>query len=167
MRPFTRLAAVGVAVLLVGCAKSESRADADAAAAEDTATAGGPSAASDSDLIAIARRGWDSFKRKDVDAILRDSPAGFLYLSPSAFAHASRKDLADGTAACETRSYAIDSAQVTRLGADGALLAYRLRLDQTCGRQKSPSSEYVAQAFERRGGRWQAVAFLQIPIQKQ
>jgi Domain of unknown function (DUF4440) len=166
MRRFACLAAAGVAVLLVSCAKSERRAVADTAAAQDTATTGGPSAAPDSALLALSRRGWESFKRKDVDAFVRDAPIGYLYVTPSAMYRPSHEDLTKSAADCETRSYAIDSAQVTPLGRDGALLAYRVTLDQTCGRQKTPSPEYFMEAYERRGGQWQAVAFVEMPIRK-
>jgi len=67
---------------------------------------------------------------------------------------------------CETRSYALDSVTVTPVGENGAVLTYRVTLDQTCGGEKVPTPQYSLAVYERRSGRWVFVMRSDTPVQQ-
>jgi len=61
----------------------------------------------------------------------------------------------------------MDSITVTPVGANGAVLTYRLTLDQTCGGgQPEPSPQYSMEVWTRRNGQWQVVSRSDMPVQQ-
>jgi hypothetical protein len=121
----------------------------------------------DSAIVAVERRGWEAVKRKDTRALFELTAGGsFVYAEPSGLRRLSFATAPDMFATCETRSYSMDSVTVTPVGATGAVLMYRLTLDQTCGGQKVPTGMYSVAVYERRNDRWGFVARSDTPIEK-
>jgi hypothetical protein len=85
----------------------------------------------DSIIVGLEQRGWEAVKRKDASAFFKVAGPGFLYIQPGGVSRVSQADSPNIFATCETRSYAMDSVRVTPVGERGAVLTYRLTLDQT------------------------------------
>jgi ketosteroid isomerase-like protein len=124
------------------------------------------SARLDSTILALERRGWEAVKRKDARAVFDLGGGSFVYVQPTGMQRMSMATAPNAFAECETRSYGIDSATVTRVGANGAVLTYRLTLDQTCGGEKVPSPWYVTEVWEQRKGQWVIVTRSDTQIQQ-
>ena len=128
---------------------------------------GKPAAHPDSAAImAVERRGWEAVKRKDTAGVFALAGGAFLYVQPSGIQRLSAATAPNAFASCDTRSYAIDSATVTPIGPSGAVLTYRLTLDQTCGGQKAPTGFYSTVVYERRNGQWVLAVRTDTPMEQ-
>jgi Domain of unknown function (DUF4440) len=68
-----------------------------------------------------------------------------------------------GSAACEVRSYVVDSFELHMLDATTALLTYRAAQDTSCGGHPVPSPAWVSSLYLKRGDRWLNVFYQQSP----
>jgi hypothetical protein len=101
-----------------------------------------------------------------VAAFFKIAGPGFLNITPMRALKVTQASAADAFASCETRSYAIDSITATPVGDNGAVLTYRVTLDQTCGGgQPEPSPQYSMEVWTRRNGQWQVVSRSDTPVQ--
>ena len=126
-----------------------------------------PAAPFDSTIVALERRAWEAIKRQDAAAFFAVAGPEFLYVRPAGIQRLTRAGTPDSAlAGCNTRSYAIDSATVSRVGEGGAVLTYRLTLDQTCRGQLEPSPVYVTAVWARRNGRWVNVTHTETPVKQ-
>jgi hypothetical protein len=120
----------------------------------------------DSTIVGLERRAWEALKQKDWAAFFKIAGPSFLYIQPLGASRVTQASTADAFASCETRSYAMDSITVTPVGDNGAVLTYRLTLDQTCGGgQPEPSPVYSMEVWTRRNGQWQVVSRSDTPVQ--
>jgi hypothetical protein len=121
----------------------------------------------DSTIVGLERRGWEALKRKDAAAFVKIFGPSFLYIQPTGASRITQASAADAIASCETRSYAMDSITVTPVGDNGAVLTYRVTLDQTCGGgQPEPSPQYSMEVWTRRNGQWQVVSRSDMPVRQ-
>ena len=121
----------------------------------------------DSTIVGLERRGLEALKRKDAAAFVKIFGSNVLYIQPTGASRLTHASAADIIASCETRSYAMDSVTVTPVGENGAVLTYRLTLDQTCGGgQPEPSPVYSLEVWTRQNGQWQVVSRSDTPIQQ-
>ena len=121
----------------------------------------------DSTIVGLERRGLEALKRKDAAAFVKIYGSNVLYIQPTGASRLTQASAADIIARCETRSYAMDSITVTPVGDNGAVLTYRLTLDQTCGGGKpEPSPVYSMEVWTRRSGQWQVVSRSDTPVRQ-
>lgn len=121
----------------------------------------------DSTIVGLERRGFEALKKKDAAAFTKIYGANVLYIQPTGVVRLTQASAADIVASCETRSLAMDSITVTPVGDNGAVLTYRLTLDQTCGGgQPEPSPQYSMEVWSRRNGQWHVVSRSDMPVQQ-
>ena len=121
----------------------------------------------DSTIVGLERRGLEALKQKDAATFVKIFGASILYIQATGVARLTQASMADAIASCETRSYAMDSSTVSPVGDNGAVLTYRLTIDQTCrGGQPEPSPVYSMEVWARRNGQWQVVSRSETPIQQ-
>jgi len=121
----------------------------------------------DSTIVGLERRGLEALKKKDAATFVKIYGSNVFYVQPTGASRLTQASMADIVARCETRSYAMDSITVTPVGDNGAVLTYRLTLDQTCGGgQPEPSPQYSMEVWARRNGQWQVVSRSDMPVQQ-
>lgn len=120
----------------------------------------------ESTLVALDRKLWEAVRTKDTLAFSRETVTRLLDVGQSGIAHMSPADMAAAIHSCDTRSYQIDSAAVTRATADAAVLTYRVQMDQTCGGEKQPTLNYVTGVWALQNGRWKLATLVVTPGQQ-
>jgi hypothetical protein len=114
----------------------------------------------------LDRRLWEAVRDKNASAFVRGMAPGWIDVQPSGVSHPSAANAAKDMQACDTRSFQIDSATVLRASATAAVLNYRVRVDQTCGGERSPTPDYVTEVWTRRNGRWLLATLVFTPVQQ-
>ncbi|PYT00984.1 MAG: hypothetical protein DMF63_04790 [Acidobacteria bacterium] len=65
---------------------------------------------------------------------------------------------------CDVKSYALTDEQMTALGADAALITYKITMDGTCGGQKLPANSWGAGVYVREGDKWKGAFHAESPM---
>ena len=65
-----------------------------------------------------------------------------------------------------TNNYSWSNVRARVVTPDVVLLTYRATMDQTFGREKTPSPQDFLSLWRRNGERWEAVAHLQLPVRQ-
>jgi len=142
-----------------------SAADALAQAKPSQAAQPGPGSF-ESTLVSLDRKLWEAVRTKDTLAFSRETVPLLLDVGQAGVAHMSPADMAAAIRSCDTKSYQIDSAAVTRATADAAVLTYRVEMDQTCGGEKQPTLNYVTGVWALQNGRWKLATLVVTPAQR-
>ena len=119
--------------------------------------------ASQAELVALEKRGWEAWKNKDsaaYRAVLADDAVsnGRSGVATVAQMVSSLKD-------CDVRSYAFDEStvRVTNVAPNVALLTFRATQDATCGGTAAPATVWASSLYVRRGGEWRNVFYQETP----
>ena len=119
--------------------------------------------ASQAELVALEKRGWEAWKNKD-------STAYRAVLSEDAVSNgrsgvATVAQMVSGLEDCEVRSYAHDEStyRVTNIAPNVALLTFKATQDATCGGTAAPATVWASSLYARRGGEWRNVFYQETP----
>jgi hypothetical protein len=148
---------VGLLLSLAACSPKAADRAADSRRADTSATISPSPGADSADVVAAERRIWEGLKgdHAGVDSLF----AGATDMDPNGITLQWKPGVgAQQLAACEMKSYALDSTHVRVLSGDQRLLTYKATYDWACGGQRIPTPAYEMALWQRRGGRWALVA---------
>jgi hypothetical protein len=119
--------------------------------------------ASQAELLALEKRGWEAWKNKDTTAyraVLTDDAVSNGRSGPTSI-----DQMVAGLKDCEVRSYALDegSARVKSIAPGVALLTFKATQDATCGGTAAPPTVWASSLYVRRGGQWRNVFYQETP----
>lgn len=158
------LAAAAV-VALTGCGAPAGNAPANNANASNANTAKPVAAAPTKDaLMALEKSAYEAWKSKDAkfwDPFLSDKFAGYGATGRLDRAAAIKEY---SGADCDVKSYALSDDQMTALGADTAVITYKVTVEGTCGGQKIPTPSWAAGAYVRSGDKWKGAFHAETPV---
>jgi ketosteroid isomerase-like protein len=152
---YRRAAVVALMTLLVAAGH--------AAAQAKKSDAKSSSSADASAIIAQEKSLLDAVVKSDIAAFNKGLGSNFVYVDP---AGAMRWDLsksAEILKACTTTKATMENPEVTPVGSDILVLTYKSNADQTCGGKKAPPTSLAMSVWQKRGGRWVAVAHSETP----
>jgi hypothetical protein len=105
------------------------------------------------------RRVYDGIVRRDSTAAGSALPdSGMLFVAAEGIFRTRRDAIAGLLKECVDRSFAMDSVQTEAPSPDIVLLTFRLTVDETCGKKRSPATQYVLSAWQRQASGWKTLA---------
>jgi hypothetical protein len=124
-----------------------------------------PSTAASPDSVVVAqeRSIFDALQKNDFDAFNKALGADFTYVDAMGVTMWQLANSAEMLKGCTITQIAMDSVKTRRVGSDLMVLTYKVSGDQTCNGQKAPSPVYSMSVWQKRGGRWVAVAHSETP----
>lgn len=115
-------------------------------------------------LVALDKSAYEAWKTKDSkfwDPFLSAKFVG--YGSTGRLDRAAAIKEYSGTD-CDIKSYTLSDEQMTPLGADAALITYKVAVDGTCGGHKVPANSWAAGVYVREGDKWKGAFHAESPI---
>jgi ketosteroid isomerase-like protein len=127
------------------------------------AAAARTAASPDSVVVAQERSLFDALQKNDINAFNKALGADFVYVDPTGVNMWQLANSAEMLKGCTTGQITIDSVRTRPVGNDLMIVTYKATGDQTCNGQKAPSPVYSMSVWQKRGGRWVAVAHSETP----
>lgn len=115
-------------------------------------------------LMALDTSAHEAWKTKDTKFW-----DGFLSANFVGFGEAGRMDRAASIkqysgADCYVKSYTLSDDQMMLLGADAAVLTYKVAIDGTCGGKKLPANSWASSVYVREGDKWKGAFHIEAPV---
>lgn len=152
---YRRAAAVALMTLLAVAGR--------AAAQATKSDAKSTSSADATAIIAQEKSLLDAVVKSDIAAFNKGVGSNFVYLDPSGAMRWDLSKSAEILKACTTTKATLENPEVTPVGSDILVLTYKSNADQTCNGKKAPSTNLAMSVWQKRGGRWVAVAHSETP----
>ena len=150
-----------LSVSLVGCAGGENSTSVQSVQSEPgRESASTATSMTDDAIIARERATWDALKQKDLArfvSLTGNSPR-IRFVTEDGIEFASSEEAGKEILSCTTHDYALDEVSVDRVDNEVVLVSYKVKLNRTCGKDKTSENLYAMSAWAHRGGTWQAVA---------
>jgi hypothetical protein len=115
-------------------------------------------------LIALDKSAFEAWKTNDVKFWEPFLAANFVGYGPSGKLDRAALIKQYSGIDCDVKSYTVSDEQMTALGADAALLTYKLTVDAACNGQKVPTNSWAASAYVREGDQWKGAFHAEAPV---
>ena len=114
----------------------------------------------EAEIVALEKRAYEAWKQKDKKFFEEHMWEDGQYLDQNGVGGKAQyiKAIIDND--CAVNSYALDTPQVTMLGKDAALVAYRYTYDIVCGGKPEAGPLWASTVYVKRSGKW-LIAFHQ------
>jgi len=123
-----------------------------------------PSAAVSNSVVAQEQLIYDAIARKDTVAFNKAVGRDFVYVDETGAMRWSLAKTSTIFAECGLGTgWTIDHPMTTEVGSDLVVLTYSASANATCKGQRVPSPVNAMSVWQRRGGRWVAVAHSETP----
>jgi ketosteroid isomerase-like protein len=150
----SRAVVVALLTLLVaGGAAAAQGAKSDAKSSSPDATA----------IIAQEKALLDALTKNDFAAFNKGLGSNFVYVDARGATRWELSKSAEMLKGCKTGKFTMENPEVTSAGSDILVLTYKATADQTCDGQKAPPTVLAMSVWQKRAGRWVAVAHSETP----
>jgi len=149
-----RAAVVAVVTLLIAGGRAAAQgAKSDAKSSSSDASA----------IIAQEKALLDAVTRNDIAAFNKGLGSNFVFVDSRGATRWELTKSAEMLKGCKTGKFTMENSEVTPAGSDLLVLTYKATADQTCDGQKAPPTVLAMSVWQKRGGRWVAVAHSETP----
>ncbi len=118
-------------------------------------------AATEEQLIKLEKQAWAEWKSKNrafVENFLADD-AFFVYADGTV----DKSQILKTFGSCEIKSYSLENFKFLMLDKNSALLSYTAAQDAVCSGKIQPASVRSTSIYVRRGGKWLAAFYTEVP----
>ncbi len=151
----TRTRATLVLATLLGAAP--------AARAQATKSASTVAQSAGATVIAKEKSLFDALMKKDFDAFNKALGSDFTYVDATGPTRWELAKSAEMLKTCTTGKWTMEDAKAEPVGTDIIVLTYKATGEQTCNGKKAPSPAYAMSVWQKRMGKWVAVAHSETP----
>ena len=130
------------------------------------APAKAPSAAVGNSVVAQEQALYDAIARSDTAAFNKAVGRAFVYVSQEGAVQWALANTATILGCALGSGWTLDNPKTTEVGSDLVVLTYSASTNSTCNGQPIPSPVNALSVWQRRGGRWVAVAHSETPARK-
>ena len=138
-----------------------------AAQAQAGKPAKAPSAAVGAAVVAQEQAVYDAIARSDTGAFNKAVGRDFVYVSQQGAVQWALTNTSSILGCALGSGWTLDNPKTTEVGSDLVVLTYSASTKSTCNGQPLPSPVNALSVWQRRGGRWVAVAHSETPAAKQ
>jgi len=114
-------------------------------------------------IIAQEKSLLDAITKNDITAFNKGLGSNFVYVDPSGPMRWDLSKSAEILKACTTSKLTLENPEVTPAGSDILVLTYKSTVDETCNGKKAPPTVFSMSVWQKRGGKWVAVAHSETP----
>jgi len=152
---YSRAAVVALMTVLVAGGRAGAQAGKQAAKS--------PASPAATAIIAQEKALLDALVKNDIPTFNKALGSDFVYVDPNGATRWELSKSADMLKGCTTKNLSMENPEVTPVGSDILVLTYKVSADQTCNGQKAPSPMLSMSVWQKRGGKWVAVAHSETP----
>ena len=125
-----------------------------------------PSASVAKAVVAQEQAIYDAIARSDTAAFNKAVGRAFVYVSQEGAVQWTLANTATNLGCAMGSGWTLDNPKSTEVGSDLVVLTYSARTTSMCNGQPIPSPVNALSVWQRRGGRWVAVAHSETPARK-
>ncbi len=123
-----------------------------------------PAAPTMGELMTLERSAYEAFMTKNAAFWDPFLSANFVGYSANGRLDRAAAIKEYSGAECDVKSYTLSDEQMMPVGADAAVLTYKVTMDGTCGGQKLPAQQWAGGVYVRDGDRWKGAFHAETPI---